>query len=164
MRRDALAISTRVRFLPVVLGCALAFCSAALAADAPSATPPAPPLEARPAVAVEPALPVEPAGCADAADTAVNASLLLSGAEETAGGSGSKCCDPSSEPGVGGNPFCFEGHTCCADGQWRCNNPDATPSCPGGQVCSSSCGLSGATCNADADCCSGMCKGNHRCK
>jgi len=32
------------------------------------------------------------------------------------------CCDPNDQPGVNGNPFCFEGATCCADGVWRCNN------------------------------------------
>ena len=164
MRRDALAISTRTRLFPFVLGCALACCGAAFAADAPSIVEPIQPLDVRPTIAAEAMLPAEPAGCADAADPAVNASLLPSDSQETAGGSGSKCCDPSREPGVGGNPLCFEGHTCCADGQWRCNNADATPSCPAGQVCSSSCGLSGATCNTNADCCSGTCKGNHRCK
>lgn len=47
------------------------------------------------------------------------------------------CCDPALEPGANGNPFCFEGHSCCSDGRWRCNNPDATPSCTAGTVCSS---------------------------
>jgi len=40
-----------------------------------------------------------------------------------------QCCDPADEPGTNGNPFCIEGHTCCADGTWRCNNADGTPSC-----------------------------------
>jgi len=47
------------------------------------------------------------------------------------------CCDPALEPGVGGNPFCFEGHNCCGDGTWRCNQGDGTDSCGGpfGEVC-----------------------------
>lgn len=52
------------------------------------------------------------------------------------GGGEPKCCDPARQPGVGGNPFCFEGATCCSDGQWRCNNANGTPSCTAGQVCS----------------------------
>jgi hypothetical protein len=39
------------------------------------------------------------------------------------------CCDPTEEPGVNGNPLCFEGHTCCSDGEWRCNNANGSPSC-----------------------------------
>jgi hypothetical protein len=67
--------------------------------------------------------------------------VLLAPADAVAGkgGGGPKppkaCCNPALEPGVGGNPFYFEGHTCCSDGKWRCNNPDATPSCAPGQVC-----------------------------
>jgi len=45
------------------------------------------------------------------------------------------CCDPDAQPGVGGNPFCFEGASCCSDGNWRCNNADGSPSCSLGQVC-----------------------------
>ena len=71
------------------------------------------------------------------------------------------CCDPALEPGVNGNPFCFEGHTCCASGRWQCNNADGTPSCT---VCGATCGLSGSSCNVNADCCSGQCKGNHKCR
>jgi hypothetical protein len=40
------------------------------------------------------------------------------------------CCDPTEEPGVNGNPICFEGHTCCANGEWECNNANGTPACP----------------------------------
>lgn len=80
------------------------------------------------------------------------------------GGGGDKCCDPDEEPGVGGNPFCFEGHTCCADGNWNCNNADGTPSCAPGEVCDGSCGLSGDPCSSNADCCSGKCKGNGTCR
>jgi hypothetical protein len=40
------------------------------------------------------------------------------------------CCDPAEEPGHNGNPLCFEGATCCADGVWRCNNFDGSPDCP----------------------------------
>jgi hypothetical protein len=80
-----------------------------------------------------------------------------------AGGGSTKCCDPSQEPGVGGNPLCFEGHTCCSDGVWRCNNADATPSCDPGTECGV-CGLSGAPCTSPADCCSGRCKGSGTCR
>ena len=76
---------------------------------------------------------------------------------------GPGCCDPALEPGTGTNPFCFEGHTCCADGNWRCNNPDATPSCDPGDVCDGSCAPRGASCTSDADCCSEKCKGG-RCR
>lgn len=51
---------------------------------------------------------------------------------------GNACCDPAQEPGgVGGNPFCIEGHTCCDDGTWRCNAADGTDRCQGhvGLVC-----------------------------
>jgi len=77
---------------------------------------------------------------------------------------GSKCCDPALEPGTGGNPLCFEGHTCCANGQWQCNNADGSPSCSAGAVCDGTCGTSGAACSSGADCCSGQCKGNHKCR
>lgn len=76
---------------------------------------------------------------------------------------GPGCCDPSLEPGVGGNPFCFEGHTCCEDGRWACNNPDGSPSCNPGVVCEG-CAGSGAACEDHADCCSGKCLGNGTCK
>lgn len=39
------------------------------------------------------------------------------------------CCDPDEEPGFNGNPVCFEGATCCANGEWRCNQGDGSPSC-----------------------------------
>lgn len=46
------------------------------------------------------------------------------------------CCDPALEPGVGGNPFCFAGHTCCADGTWRRDDPNGnTCDGPVGEVC-----------------------------
>jgi hypothetical protein len=66
---------------------------------------------------------------------------LLAPADAVAGkgGGGGKppktsCCNPALEPGVGGNPLCFE-NTCSSDGKWPCNNPDASPSCTPGQVC-----------------------------
>jgi hypothetical protein len=73
------------------------------------------------------------------------------------------CCDPALEPGTNGNPLCFEGHTCCSDGRWSCNQPDGSPSCDPGQVCDAGCASSGDACSADADCCSGKCKGG-RCR
>ena len=53
------------------------------------------------------------------------------------------CCDPAKEPGVNGNPFCFEGHACCPDGTWSCSIGDGvTFTCggvdtvkPQGKVC-----------------------------
>ena len=76
---------------------------------------------------------------------------------------GPSCCDPALEPGTGGNPFCFEGHTCCSNGNWQCNNPDASPSCDPGEVCVD-CTSSGGSCTSNDDCCSGKCKGNGTCK
>ncbi len=56
--------------------------------------------------------------------------------EELAGCQDAPCCDPLEEPGTHGNPFCFEGATCCADGTWQCNRGDATPTCDApGRVC-----------------------------
>ncbi|HEX7784968.1 MAG TPA: galactose oxidase-like domain-containing protein, partial [Methylomirabilota bacterium] len=40
------------------------------------------------------------------------------------------CCDPAERPGFNGNPICFEGHTCCANGEWECNQANGTPNCP----------------------------------
>jgi len=45
------------------------------------------------------------------------------------------CCDPARQPGAGENPFCFEGASCCADGQWACNAADGSPTCAPGRVC-----------------------------
>ena len=48
------------------------------------------------------------------------------------------CCSLDDQPGSNGNPTCFEGATCCADGQWHCNLGNGMPACPQGlgQVCS----------------------------
>lgn len=73
----------------------------------------------------------------------------------------SACCDPAAEPGVGGNPLCFEGHTCCSNGQWSCNNADGSPGCT---ACGTACGGRNAACTSGANCCSGVCKPNGRCK
>ena len=81
--------------------------------------------------------------------------------DKTGVAGGTSCCDPALEPGPNGIPFCFEGHTCCADGQWRCNNSDGSPGCT---ACGAACGLSGAACSAGSDCCSGQCRGNHKCR
>ena len=92
---------------------------------------------------------------------------LFDSGEAMAGGRGgppSACCNPDAEPGVGGNPFCFEGHSCCDNGNWQCNNPDGSPSCAPGEVCEAGCGERNDACQSDADCCSGVCKGNGRCK
>ncbi len=45
------------------------------------------------------------------------------------------CCDPAEEPGVGGNPRCIEGHTCCNSGVWGCDHGSGAPSCIEGRVC-----------------------------
>ncbi len=74
----------------------------------------------------------------------------------------SPCCDPALEPGANGNPFCFEGHLCCYDGRWSCNNPDGSPSCKTGEVCVD-CASTGDSCSTNAECCSGRCKGG-RCR
>lgn len=79
-------------------------------------------------------------------------------------GGGDACCDPAYEPGGGIVPLCFEGHTCCSDGSWSCNNPDGSPSCETGTVCDAGCGSAGASCATGADCCSGACKGNGTCR
>ena len=51
-----------------------------------------------------------------------------------------RCCDPSEEPGVDGNPLCFEGHTCCANGRWQCNDAGAQSTCAvDGTVCENCC-------------------------
>ncbi len=49
------------------------------------------------------------------------------------------CCAAADQPGIGDNPTCFEGASCCADGAWQCNNGDG----------SSSCDAPGTPCNAD---------------
>ena len=118
---------------------------------------------AEPAVAPAPAAPKAP--CALVLDLGQPAADLMSPLDPTdmtpVAGDDS-CCDPALEPGTNGNPFCFEGHSCCANGNWQCNNPDATPSCA---VCGGGgCGLSGSACTSNAQCCSGKCKGNGRCR
>ncbi|MCP3997881.1 MAG: hypothetical protein GY722_22900, partial [bacterium] len=45
-----------------------------------------------------------------------------------------QCCDPYEEPGQFGNPICIEGHTCCADGDWRCNDGSGQPTCNSNSV------------------------------
>jgi len=45
------------------------------------------------------------------------------------------CCDPRKEPGHHGQPLCYEGHYCCADGKWKCGGglssaaPEPTSPC-----------------------------------
>ncbi len=51
------------------------------------------------------------------------------------------CCDAAEEPGVGDNPTCVEGASCCADGEWKCNNG----------VGSSTCDEAGTPCKADGN-------------
>ena len=49
------------------------------------------------------------------------------------------CCDAAEEPGIGDNPACIEGASCCADGEWKCNNG----------IGSSICDAPGTPCKAD---------------
>ena len=67
---------------------------------------------------------------------------------------GAPCCDPGAEPGVGGNPACFEGAACCADGQWQCNFGDGSSSCEmNGGVCEKVCGgIAGLPCGEGEFC------------
>ena len=97
------------------------------------------------------------------AETAVLFPMTVEAPFTPAARPGPSCCDPAAEPGTGGNPLCFEGHSCCADGTWRCNNPDGTPSCAGGVVCPDGCAGRNESCSSDDDCCSGNCKRNGRC-
>ena len=94
---------------------------------------------------------------------AVDTEELFSPMQKGKGKPGGGCCDPSLEPGVGGNPLCFEGHSCCASGAWQCNNADGSPSCSLGMPCNAECVSVGDACSDDADCCSNRCKGG-RCK
>lgn len=74
------------------------------------------------------------AGCREKAE-ACGESLEVC-REELLACRGEPCCDPRLQPGTHGNPICFEGATCCADGTWRCNRGDGTPSCDApGRVC-----------------------------
>jgi len=79
-------------------------------------------------------------------------------------GGGTACCDPADQPGTNGNPFCFEGASCCEDGSWACNNPDGSPSCQTGTVCDGPCGSRGDACATGGDCCSGVCGKNGSCR
>ena len=121
-------------------------CGAAIAADAPATAeievPDAP-----------------PATCATD-DTELEAAAA--GGKGKPGGDA--CCDPALEPGGGVVPFCFEGHTCCSNGNWNCNNPDASPSCAAGTVCDAGCASRGDSCTTGSDCCSGNCKKNGVCR
>ncbi len=51
------------------------------------------------------------------------------------------CCDPALEPGGAQVAPCFEGHSCCDDGVWRCHNNNGIPTCATGEVCSGVCCL-----------------------
>ena len=39
------------------------------------------------------------------------------------------CCAVAEEPGIGDNPACIEGASCCADGEWKCNNGVGASTC-----------------------------------
>ena len=64
------------------------------------------------------------------------------------------CCDPVAEPGVGANAPCFEGATCCANGQWACNRGDGSTTCNEvGEVCERVCGgIAGLPCEPGEFC------------
>ena len=105
------------------------------------------------------------AACPAGTDAATDYSALFTPVAKGGGGGppSDQCCDPALEPGAGGNPFCFEGHTCCPGG-WQCNNPDGTPACSKpGEVCPTGCASVGESCNTDSDCCFNKCKGG-RCR
>lgn len=107
---------------------------------------------------------VQAADRAEVTEIDLGVCLLDEQLQPTVGKGGGKppaegCCDPDLEPGVGGNPLCFEGHICCFDGSWSCRNPDGSAPCKEGNVCDASCGGRGDPCSSDADCCSGNCKG-----
>ena len=51
------------------------------------------------------------------------------------------CCDAAEEPGIGDNPACIEGASCCADGEWKCNSG----------IGSSTCDAPGTPCNTDGN-------------
>ena len=92
------------------------------------------------------------------------------------------CCDIADMPGFNGNPFCFEGASCCGDGTWQCNQGNGQPSCDAlGDMCPlTECGgfagipcPDGQTCvdfpldecdpdNGGADC-AGVCIDDHAC-
>jgi len=96
-------------------------------------------------------------------DTATGHGDLFTPVKKPGGPPSADCCDPALEPGFGGNPLCFEGHTCCPGG-WQCNNPDGTPACSKpGEVCPDGCASVGEACDVDADCCFNRCKGG-RCR
>jgi len=71
-----------------------------------------------------------------------------------AGECASACCDPLTQPGEGENPTCFEGATCCDNGQWRCNASDGSNTCNAiGEACTQVCGgLVGLSCDAGNYC------------
>lgn len=65
------------------------------------------------------------------------------------------CCDPADQPGVGDNPTCIEGASCCADGQWGCNEGGGESTCDtlcgqGDEVCG---GIAGIQCTGPNDFC-----------
>ncbi len=69
-------------------------------------------------------------------------------------------CAADQEPGENGNPLCFEGASCCADGTWRCNDVNNPNTCAAALDCLASeepgengnplC-FEGATCCADGE-------------
>lgn len=77
---------------------------------------------------------------------AVGVSLDHDGACEQAA-----CCAAAEQPGVGGNPTCIEGASCCADGEWKCNSgPDSSTCEQAGEVCPSE-GAKGSAADTLAD-------------
>jgi hypothetical protein len=77
-----------------------------------------------------------------------------------------KCCDLADQPGTNGNPFCFEGASCCGDGTWQCNSGNGSSTCGdvgGGAICEpqpSACDI--VLCPANSVC-SEDCDGNAVC-
>ena len=116
----------------------------------------------------------EKAASTDVEPLPVSEVCLDAGMTEAAKGGKPKptsCCDPRLQPGACGNPFCFEGASCCSDGVWRCNQANGSPVCslgkacdPGPGTCEEPCGGKGDSCSTGDDCCSGTCGKNGRCR
>jgi hypothetical protein len=77
--------------------------------------------------------------------------LLLSGCNLLVEPPTKACCNPDEEPGLGENPPCVEGATCCADGEWACNEGDGRSTCE--VLCTGKpCGIGSKGCSANEYC------------
>jgi hypothetical protein len=62
------------------------------------------------------------------------------------------CCDPLSQPGQFGNPFCIEGAVCCPDGTWSCSIGDGVSFPCGDKIMTEG---FGKACELDCEVCPG---------